>query len=150
MNQCRICSSSYESFISFGQMPIANGFLVPEQFAGEFFYEMEVGYCEKCGMVQLIEQPDREQMFNEHYHFFLAHLNLWHSISVLQQALHQRVQPPGADVFRAGVDILGQPRHFFDGLRFKDELDSFGLEKLGVLKQQCVFRLGEDAHEIGA
>lgn len=70
MSQCRICSSSYEPFISFGRMPIANGFLAPEQFAGEYFFEMKVGYCEKCGMVQLIDQPDREQMFNEHYHFF--------------------------------------------------------------------------------
>jgi len=70
MNACRICSSSYEPFISFGPMPIANGFLAPEQFSGEYFYEMKVGFCEKCGMVQLIDQPDREQMFNEHYHFF--------------------------------------------------------------------------------
>lgn len=70
MNQCRICSSSFDPFISFGHMPIANGFLAPEQFAGEYFYEMKVGYCEKCGMVQLIDQPDREQMFNENYHFF--------------------------------------------------------------------------------
>lgn len=56
--------------MSFGNMPIANGFLAADQFADEYFFELAMGYCEKCGMVQLIDQPDRERMFNENYHFF--------------------------------------------------------------------------------
>lgn len=59
-----------QEFISFGEMPIANGFLSPDHFAGEYFYDMKVGFCQECGMVQLIDQPAREQMFNEQYHFF--------------------------------------------------------------------------------
>jgi len=31
---------------------------------------MKVGFCENCNMVQLVEQPDREQMFHENYAFF--------------------------------------------------------------------------------
>jgi len=31
---------------------------------------MEVASCPSCNMFQLINQPDREQMFNEHYAFF--------------------------------------------------------------------------------
>lgn len=70
MSKCLICEAAYEPFISFGKQPIANGFLSKENFAKEYFFEMKVGYCAKCGMVQLVEQPDREQMFNENYAFF--------------------------------------------------------------------------------
>ena len=51
-------------------MPIANGFLRPDQFAEEYFFELKVGFCDTCKMVQLIEQPDREMMFHQHYAFF--------------------------------------------------------------------------------
>jgi methylation protein EvaC len=51
-------------------MPIANGFLSPEQFADEYFFELRVGFCPNCSMVQLLEQPDREKMFHENYAFF--------------------------------------------------------------------------------
>jgi len=70
MNKCLICDSSIVQFISFGQMPIANGFLLPGQFPGEYFFELRVGFCTQCGMVQLMEQPEREKMFNENYAFF--------------------------------------------------------------------------------
>ncbi len=67
---CRICETSIEAFMSFGKMPIANGFLSQEYFGREYFFEMKVASCTKCGMFQLIDQPDREKMFNEHYAFF--------------------------------------------------------------------------------
>ena len=56
--------------MSFGKMPIANGFLTEKEFDREYFFEMEVGFCQKCYMFQLINQPEREKMFNEHYAFF--------------------------------------------------------------------------------
>lgn len=70
MALCRICESSYGEFISFGDMPIANGFLLPEDYDREYFFEMKVGFCEQCAMVQLLEQPERERMFHEDYAFF--------------------------------------------------------------------------------
>ncbi len=70
MAQCRICDSVYSEFIDFGMMPIANGFLAPEMFNDEFFYPLKVGFCDKCAMVQLIEQPDREMMFHDNYAYF--------------------------------------------------------------------------------
>jgi methylation protein EvaC len=56
--------------MSFGKMPIANGFLSPDQFADEYFYELKVGFCPNCTMVQLAELVDREKLFHEHYPFF--------------------------------------------------------------------------------
>lgn len=70
MKECRICTSPISPFMSFGKMPIANGFLTPDQFPKEYFFEMMVGHCPKCGMVQLIDQPQREMMFHENYAFF--------------------------------------------------------------------------------
>jgi len=56
--------------MSFGQQPIANGFLTPDQFGSEYFFEMEVAFCSKCSMLQLVNQPAPEQMFHDQYAFF--------------------------------------------------------------------------------
>ena len=70
MKTCLICNEPIKPFMSFGRMPLANGFLAPEQFADEYFFELSVASCPRCGMFQLMEQPDREKMFNERYPFF--------------------------------------------------------------------------------
>jgi methylation protein EvaC len=70
MTNCRICAAPIAPFMSFGQMPIANGFLMPEQFEDEYFFELAPAFCNSCSMVQIIEQPDAEAMFHENYAFF--------------------------------------------------------------------------------
>ena len=70
MNKCLICNLEIKPFISFGQMPIANGFLNEENFFNEYFFHMQVAHCINCSMVQLIETPERQLMFNENYAFF--------------------------------------------------------------------------------
>ena len=70
MQKCLICDSQIAPFMSFGRMPIANGFLTPDQFADEYFFELKAVFCSTCSMVQLAEQPDRERMFNDTYAFF--------------------------------------------------------------------------------
>jgi methylation protein EvaC len=72
MPGCRVCQSDIEPFIDFGRMPLANGFLTPEQFADEYFFNLSAAYCPRCTLVQLVEQPQRERMFNERYPFFSA------------------------------------------------------------------------------
>jgi methylation protein EvaC len=68
--RCLICEAPVEPFMSFGKMPIANGFLSPDQFAEEYFFELQVGWCSQCGMVQLTELVDRDRMFHANYAFF--------------------------------------------------------------------------------
>lgn len=70
MKGCLICKAAIEPFINFGNMPLGNGFLLFEQFGDEYHFPMQVGFCPRCGMVQLLEQPDRERMFHENYAFF--------------------------------------------------------------------------------
>ena len=68
--KCKITSSEMSPFMSFGKMPIANGFLQKENFKNEFFFDLEVGFSEKICLFQLKDHPTPEQMFNENYPFF--------------------------------------------------------------------------------
>lgn len=70
MSKCLICNNSIEPFMSFGKMPLANGFLTPEQFPNEYFFELKGAFCSKCTMFQLAEQPDAQKMFHDNYPFF--------------------------------------------------------------------------------
>ena len=72
MSGCRVCDSNIEPFIDFGRMPLANGFLTPDRFAGEYYFNLRAACCPRCTLVQLVEQPLRERMFNERYPFFSA------------------------------------------------------------------------------
>ena len=51
-------------------MPIANGFLTPDQLASEPFFELATGFCASCKMVQLTQLVDPDKMFHENYAFF--------------------------------------------------------------------------------
>src|SRR2546428_13311089 len=70
MSKCVICQAETEPFMSFGKMPLANGFLASDQFRNEYFFELEVAFCPSCCMVQLAEQPEREKMFTPNYAYF--------------------------------------------------------------------------------
>ena len=70
MMECLVCQFPIEPFMSFGRMPIANGFLTPEEFPQEYFFDLRVSFCPRCHMVQLAEQPDRSRMFHDNYAFF--------------------------------------------------------------------------------
>ena len=67
---CRVCSNKIDPFVSFGKMPIANGFLKKEQFENEYFFELATAFCERCYSVQLVTQPDPKLMFHDNYAFF--------------------------------------------------------------------------------
>ena len=69
-HKCWVCRKKTSGIMTFGQMPIANGFISKAQFSTEYFFEMEIAYCENCNMFQLVNQPEPDQMFNENYAFF--------------------------------------------------------------------------------
>jgi methylation protein EvaC len=70
MSNCLICERPIDSFLSFGKMPIANGFLAPDQFDDEYLFELKVAFCGHRRMMQLAELVERERMFHENYAFF--------------------------------------------------------------------------------
>ena len=70
VSRCRVCDNSIEAFMTFGRMPIANGFLTAEEIPNEYFFELAPAVCSACGMFQLTQQPDPERMFHGQYAFF--------------------------------------------------------------------------------
>ena len=67
---CKITNKEIKPFMSFGKMPIANGFIEKKNFNNEFFFNMEVGFAEDISLFQLKDHPAPEQMFNSKYPFF--------------------------------------------------------------------------------
>lgn len=67
---CRICSNTIKPFMTFGKMPIANGFLSTPNPNDEYFFELAPAFCPSCKTFQIMEQPDPEKMFHDHYAFF--------------------------------------------------------------------------------
>ncbi len=68
--KCKITNKLIKPFMSFGKMPIANGFIEKENFSKEFFFNMEVGFNEELSLFQLNDHPKPEAMFNKDYPFF--------------------------------------------------------------------------------
>lgn len=68
MKKCKLCNSDLNLIISFGKMPIANGFIknIDEE---EYFYNLELYFCPACFMVQLGDTVPPHKLFNENYAF---------------------------------------------------------------------------------
>ena len=67
INNCRFCDQDIKSVISFGKMPIANGFIDKKELDNEYFFNLEASYCTNCSLFQLIEMPDPKMLFNQNY-----------------------------------------------------------------------------------
>jgi methylation protein EvaC len=122
--------------MSFGRMPIANGFLSPAQFMDEYFYELQVAFCSDCGMVQLVEQVEPEKMFHEEYAFF--------SSTSTRMATHFKQL---ANLVMK--DYLNSPEPFIveigsnDGIMLQ-HFAKAGLHHLGIEPSQNVARVAMD------
>ena len=69
---CKITKEKIKPFMSFGKMPIANGFISKNNMKREFSFEMEVGFSKKLSLFQLNDHPAPKQMFNQNYPFFTS------------------------------------------------------------------------------
>ena len=58
--------------MSFGRMPMANGFLKKKYFNKEFFYNLEVGFCNKNYLFQINDHPKSPKIFSNNYPFFTS------------------------------------------------------------------------------
>lgn len=68
--KCKVSNIKIKPFMSFGKMPMANGFLKKKNFKKEFFYELEVGFCPKNFLFQINDHPKSPKIFNNEYPFF--------------------------------------------------------------------------------
>ena len=68
--KCKVSGKKIAPFMSFGRMPMANGFLDKEEFNKEFFYELEVGFSEDNFLFQVNDHPKSNKIFNNKYPFY--------------------------------------------------------------------------------
>ena len=68
--RCKVSGKSFEPFMSFGKMPMANGFIEKKDFKNEFFYKLEVGFCEHNYLFQVNDHPKSQKIFNNKYPFY--------------------------------------------------------------------------------
>ena len=68
--RCKISNERIKPFMSFGKMPMANGFLEKKNFKKEFFYKLEVGFNKKNFLFQVNNHPKSPHIFNNNYPFY--------------------------------------------------------------------------------
>ncbi len=66
---CRNCGTEIKEFFSLGQMPPINSFLKEDDMAREKKYNLSVGFCPKCYLVQLINTIPPEDLFRDYIYF---------------------------------------------------------------------------------
>jgi len=67
---CRVCNLPLVKFFSLGQVPLVNSFLKYEkEFLDEKEYDLSVGFCLKCYLVQLINTVPPEELFKNYIYF---------------------------------------------------------------------------------
>ncbi len=68
---CLACGRrAVEPFLTFGRMPLADAFVASETAGDEYFFNLAVGRCPDCTMVQLCERVPAARMFHDSYAYF--------------------------------------------------------------------------------
>ncbi|MFH1657170.1 MAG: class I SAM-dependent methyltransferase [bacterium] len=66
---CRACNSKIIKVFSLGEMPLVNSFLKKEELSEEEKFDLTVGFCPQCYLVQLTETVPPEKLFKDYIYF---------------------------------------------------------------------------------
>ena len=58
IRKCRVCKNDISEFMSLGDMPIANAFVDKKNEPNQYYYALNIGFCEKCFTLQILEIPN--------------------------------------------------------------------------------------------
>lgn len=64
---CRLCGGALQKILDLGRQPVSNAFLKPEETAKVPFYQLEVGICAACTMVQQLNEVPPNEMYRVDY-----------------------------------------------------------------------------------
>ena len=65
--KCRACGAGpVRPFFDLGEMPLAGGFLSPEQIPDEWRYPLAISLCEACACVQISDPVDPAVLFEDY------------------------------------------------------------------------------------
>lgn len=69
MTRCRACKTPIKKFFSLGRMPLVNSFLKKEDFSKEKKFDLSIGFCTNCCLVQLMKAVDPKELFSNYLYF---------------------------------------------------------------------------------
>lgn len=67
--KCRSCNQKISIFFSLGKMPLVNSFLKKKEIDKEKKFDLSVGFCPNCYLVQLIKTVSPEELFRNYIYF---------------------------------------------------------------------------------
>lgn len=72
-DRCRFCQGKdLCTFLRFGDVPLAGGFLKEDQFAAEKLYPLDVVFCRACALVQVDNAVSPDTLFKNYFYFSSA------------------------------------------------------------------------------
>jgi methylation protein EvaC len=121
--------------MSFGKMPVANGFLLPKQFEKEYYFDLGVAFCHCCQMVQLTELVERERMFHENYAYFSSTSTYMakHFSQLAQNVIGRYLNSPSPFVLEIGSNDGIMLQHFMNS-----EIRHLGVEPSSNVAQIAI------------
>jgi len=104
-------------FLDLGRQPIANNFLMPDQFDNEKFYHLQVYFCPECLTVQIGECPEGPDVFNENYSFFTGTSTRMRAhFTELADLIKQKYMPENGVIMEIGSNDGTFLEHFKDAV----------------------------------
>ena len=67
--KCRNCNKKIIKFLSLGKLPLGNGFLKKKEFSLERKYDLSIGFCPNCYLVQLIKTFSPKKIYRKAFYF---------------------------------------------------------------------------------
>jgi methylation protein EvaC len=135
ITECRVCNNPISPLLSYGRMPIANGFINEGDEQSEYFFDLSPAFCNKCYTFQLVEQPEAEKMFHGDYAFFSRQSKL---MQVHFKKYAKWVQSNYIDSAEDFVVEIGSN----DGIMIEN-FKNMGLKHLGVDPSENVVKVAQ-------
>jgi methylation protein EvaC len=121
---CRICGGTVTQCLDFGRQPVSNSFLRKDRIGTERYFNLSVGVCGVCGMVQQLEEVPREHMFGIDYPY-RSGMSAWmrkHFQQAAQSLVETELTGPDPFIVEIGSN---------DGIML-DTVSQAGIRHLGV------------------
>lgn len=114
-NKCRFCNSDELSLIiDFGDVALAGGFIISEQFQLEKKYPLQLYFCQNCYLLQIINRIEPEILFREYFYYSSAIGTLRNHFKQYAKEVTSRfVEPSESTVIEIGCNdgVLLNPLH---------------------------------------
>ena len=127
---CRYCGSEkLTMYLSLGDQPPSNSFILPSQIASEQYYPLDVYLCQNCYLSQLIDVVPGEAIFDDYLYLSSSSKALKEHYAELAQTLTKKFSLKPNDVV---VDIGCNDGVLLDG--YDSKLTRVGVEPSSAAK----------------